>query len=154
MNTYPVITKSMAENAMLAFAGKFAHAIHHGAIIFLYGPLGAGKTTFVRGFLYGLGYKGKVKSPTYTLVEPYEIAQRKIFHFDLYRLTHTDELEQMGIRDYFTQDSICLIEWPENGMGLLPKADVACHIAFNNEEREVRIEALSETGSEIVHLCE
>ena len=154
MKTYPVIKKSFSENEMLAFAGQFARSIHHGAIIFLYGPLGAGKTTFVRGFLSALGYTGKVKSPTYTLVEPYEVADKKIFHFDLYRLTHADELEQMGIRDYFTNDSICLIEWPENGMALLPQADVACYIAFKNEIRDVRIEALSDKGSEIVRLCE
>lgn len=150
MNTYPVIEKWLAEKEMLEFAGQFAHAVDNGTIIFLYGSLGSGKTTFTRGFLYGLGYEGKVKSPTYTLVEPYELDERKIFHFDLYRLTHPDELEQMGIRDYFTHDSICLVEWPENGFSLLPSADVACYFEFKNEGREVRIEALSDKGSEIV----
>ena len=150
MNTYPVIEKWLTENEMLAFAGQFAHEVDSGTIIFLYGPLGAGKTTFMRGFLYGLGYKGKVKSPTYTLVEPYDVDQKKIFHFDLYRLIHPDELEQMGIREYFTHDSICFIEWPENGFSLLPAADVACHFAIKNEGRDVRIEALSVKGSEIV----
>jgi tRNA threonylcarbamoyladenosine biosynthesis protein TsaE len=155
MNHYPVIEKWLAEKEMLAFAETFARKVDGGTIIFLYGSLGAGKTTFTRGFLHGLGYVGKVKSPTYTLVEPYEVGERKIFHFDLYRLTHPDELEQMGIRDYFTEDSICLIEWPENGFSLLPTADVACHFAFNKEGREVRIEALSDKGSGIVHrLCE
>jgi tRNA threonylcarbamoyladenosine biosynthesis protein TsaE len=139
-----------SEEEMLAFAAKVAQAINPGIIIFLDGPLGAGKTTFARGFLRGLGYQGKVKSPTYTLVEPYHLAEKIIFHFDLYRLIHASELEQIGIRDYFMHDSICLIEWPEKGSPLLPNADLVFHIVFHKEQREIKIEARSEKGSEIL----
>jgi tRNA threonylcarbamoyladenosine biosynthesis protein TsaE len=151
MKKNPVIKKKFAnENEMHAFASKFAHAILAGAVIYLSGPLGVGKTTFTRGFLRGLGYTDKVKSPTYTLVEPYEIADKKIFHFDLYRLMDANELELLGVRDYFTQDAICLIEWPEKGFPFLSAADLNCQIAFHGTEREMTIEADSENGIQIL----
>lgn len=136
------------ENDMLAFGARFAAAIEGGAIIFLNGSLGAGKTTFTRGFLRHLGYTAKVKSPTYTLVEPYDIDGRMIFHFDLYRLDNPGELEFIGIQDYFTSDAICIVEWPDKGFPLLPAPDLVCDIIFNKTGRDIVIEAQSEKGQE------
>jgi tRNA threonylcarbamoyladenosine biosynthesis protein TsaE len=139
-----------SEQAMLEFASRVAKAIESGAVIFLNGPLGAGKTTFTRGFLRAFGYHGKVKSPTYTLVEPYEFDGQVIFHFDFYRLDNASELEHIGLNEYFTRHSICLIEWPEKGFPLLPTPDVICDIAFAGEGREVRVEAGTERGERIL----
>ena len=138
------------EEEMLSFAFEFAKFVEPGSIIFLDGQLGAGKTTFTRGFLRGLGYQQKVKSPTYTLVEPYEVSGKKIFHFDLYRLENAAELEEIGIRDYFTQDAICVIEWPEKGWPLLPSPDLVCHFVMSGAGREVEIEAISDRGEEMI----
>jgi tRNA threonylcarbamoyladenosine biosynthesis protein TsaE len=137
-----------SEKDMLNFGARLAAAIQGGAIIFLNGPLGAGKTTLTRGFLQQLGYTAKVKSPTYTLVEPYDINGRMIFHFDFYRLNSPAELEFIGIQDYFTPDAICLIEWPEKGFPLLPAPDLICDIIFNKTGRDIVITAQSEKGQE------
>lgn len=129
---------------------QLTKAIDEGAVIFLYGLLGAGKTTFVRGFLRGLGYQEKVKSPTYTLVESYEVAGRSVFHFDFYRLTDPEELQYIGIKEYFFSSAICLIEWPEKGLSLLPTPDLACYIEFAGEGRQIRLEACSVRGKTIL----
>ena len=127
------------EKEMMQLGGKIADKFPRGGIVLLHGDLGVGKTTLVRGLLRHLGYKGTVKSPTYTLVEPYQFAERMIYHFDLYRLGDPEELEYMGGRDYWNEDALCLIEWPEMAQGYLPKADMALSLFHHAEERLVHI---------------
>lgn len=121
-----------------------------GLFIHLSGELGAGKTTFVRGFLRSMGYEGIVKSPTYTLVESYEQLTKVVYHFDLYRLNYPMELENIGIRDYFEKEVICLIEWPEKAGTLLPSPDLKIEIAYFDEKRQLTMTALSDRGSHVV----
>ncbi|MEQ8801007.1 tRNA (adenosine(37)-N6)-threonylcarbamoyltransferase complex ATPase subunit type 1 TsaE [Haliea sp.] len=138
------------EDAMVALGAALADASEPGLVVYLQGDLGMGKTTFCRGFIQGLGHVGAVKSPTYTLVEPYRLGQLDVFHFDLYRLGDPAELEFIGIRDYFTADSLCLVEWPERGVGALPPADLAITIVSAGSSRSVRARAGSVPGSRVL----
>lgn len=135
---------------MEALGARLAPHLRPGMLVFLHGPLGAGKTTLVGGVLHALGHRGAVKSPTYTLVEPYVVGDSRVYHFDLYRLRDPEELEFLGMRDYLQGQGVALVEWPEHGAGFLPAPDVAIFIAIEADQRIVRYESQSERGAAIV----
>ncbi|MCG6968174.1 MAG: tRNA (adenosine(37)-N6)-threonylcarbamoyltransferase complex ATPase subunit type 1 TsaE [Gammaproteobacteria bacterium] len=141
------------ENQMLAFGERLAQGVGRsdaGCVIYLNGELGAGKTTLTRGLLRGLGHQGAVKSPTFTLVEPYELEKRRVFHFDLYRLNDPEELEYVGIRDYFAQGNVIVVEWPDYGAGVLPPPDLIVVIEYRDKGREVEVQGASPRGDSLL----
>jgi tRNA threonylcarbamoyladenosine biosynthesis protein TsaE len=136
------------ETAMLQLGARLSRALKPGMIVFLEGDLGMGKTTLARGIVQSLGHSGAVKSPTYTLVEPYEMSDLTLYHFDLYRLGDAEELEFMGIRDYFGPHSIALVEWSGRGEGVLPPPDLVVTIEPQGTGRTLAFEAHSKRGVE------
>ena len=138
------------EAATLACGDKFSRMMANGLVVYLHGDLGAGKTTFVRGVLHGLGHVGKVKSPTYTLVEPYTIFNYNIYHFDLYRFIDEEEWDATGFRDYFNAQSICMIEWPEKAAHVLPEPDIHVHLSQYQNGRKVHFSAGSPLGKKCI----
>jgi tRNA threonylcarbamoyladenosine biosynthesis protein TsaE len=134
------------EEATLAFGRELAHALPGGLVAFLYGDLGAGKTTFARAFLRELGVGERVKSPTYSLVEGYEIGERRAFHLDLYRIADPGELEWLGLDSLAEPGAIVLVEWPERGAGALPPVDLELHFRHADGGRAVSFEARTALG--------
>ncbi len=141
------------EKDTIAMGMELGRKISPGVIAFFKGELGAGKTTFIRAMLGGLGFHGKVKSPTFTIVEEYELENGPLFHFDFYRLSDPEELEYIGIFEYFRENAIVLIEWPEKGEGFLPKPDLILDFSVPDMPemgRHLSIESQSEKGDKVL----
>ncbi|WP_439101587.1 tRNA (adenosine(37)-N6)-threonylcarbamoyltransferase complex ATPase subunit type 1 TsaE [Congregibacter sp.] len=134
------------EDAVVAFGGDLARVMPPGTTLYLHGELGVGKTTLTRGIAQGLGHGGAVKSPTYTLVEPYLDLATPLYHFDLYRLGDPEELEYLGIRDYFDGRALVVVEWPERGGDFLPQPDVEIRLAVSDAGRRLQISAYGDAG--------
>jgi tRNA threonylcarbamoyladenosine biosynthesis protein TsaE len=135
------------ESETLRFAESMASHLLPGMNLYLKGELGAGKTTFVRGLLRGLGYQDKVKSPTYTLVESYNFEKFTIYHFDLYRFKGEHEWDDAGFREYVNETSICLIEWPEKAGGILPEPDISIELSHEPFGRHLHMIGFTPIGS-------
>lgn len=144
-------TVAMGENiAKIVLQQHTLQQNQQSLVVFLNGDLGAGKTTLTRGFVRAMGHKGNVKSPTYTLVEPYELPPWQVYHFDLYRLSDPEELEYMGIRDYFSDHCCCFIEWPEKGAGVLANADIIINIVYQDEQRLIEFVSCTSRGEGVL----
>lgn len=137
-------------DAQEALGRALATALAGRGVVYLQGDLGAGKTTLTRGILRGYGHAGNVKSPTYTLVEPYDLGTVIAYHFDLYRLTDPEELELLGIRDYCRPDTLSIIEWPDRGQPFLPPADLTITIRTLTDGRELEFVAHNEKGEAVL----
>lgn len=140
------------EDATQKCAASFSRALSPGLVIYLYGELGAGKTSFVRGLLRGLGFQGKVKSPSYSLLESYPLAAFILHHFDLYRLNEAEEWQDSGFNDCFGANDICLVEWPQKAHRYLPCADIELHFEYGGPQcRHIAFNALSLTGQQCLN---
>ncbi len=139
------------ETATAQLGAALGHVLRPGMTIHLHGELGAGKTFLTREILRAMGYTGRVKSPTYTLLEPYSVELRghtiEVLHFDLYRMSSPQEFVEAGFRDYFGSHKICIVEWPEQAGDLLPAADIDLFITAEDEARTVELRANSELGA-------
>lgn len=145
-----LVIRADSERKQELIGMALSRVVPSSCLIYLTGDLGAGKTTLARGFLRGLGHTGSVKSPTYTLIEPYEIGNRRCYHLDLYRLSDPDEIEFLGLRDMLQDDAIMLVEWPEQGQGALPEPDLLIRIRYLEDGRELVIEAETDSGARLM----
>src|SRR5688572_11146990 len=141
------ITRFLAtEPDTLALGAALAPGMRAGMVVYLRGDLGSGKTTLARGLLHALGVAGRIKSPTFTLVEPYIVSSLYLYHFDFYRFKRSSEWVDSGFRDYFNQESLCIVEWPEKAGGQLPAPDVTIQMSVEDNGRAVTLNAGSEQG--------
>jgi tRNA threonylcarbamoyladenosine biosynthesis protein TsaE len=138
------------EAATIAYGQRLAKAINSKGLLTLSGNLGSGKTTLCRGLIQSYGHSGAVKSPTYTLVEPYEIGDKRIYHFDLYRMEDPEELEFIGLWDYLTQEALIIIEWPEKAFGVLPPADLAIQLEQQEKGRKITCSSNTSLGEAVL----
>jgi tRNA threonylcarbamoyladenosine biosynthesis protein TsaE len=138
------------ESATAAFGAALARALVPGLVIYLHGDLGAGKTALTRALLHACGYPGTVKSPTYTLAEPYRVtldgAAVNVIHYDLYRMSSPEEFLDAGFREDFDGHNICIVEWPDKGAPVLPAPDVNITLSVSEPGRELELQALSPLG--------
>jgi tRNA threonylcarbamoyladenosine biosynthesis protein TsaE len=145
------VTTSLAdETATLSLGAQLASVLSPGLKLYVSGDLGAGKTTLARGLLRALGYRGRVKSPTFTLVELYKFSNLCLYHFDFYRFDSPDEWEDAGFREVFGSDAVCLVEWPEKAAAALPTPDLKIRLEHTGRGRLARIEAMTEAGRRCV----
>lgn len=150
MSPSPVVLELPDEAAQVALGTRLGRACGTDALVFLRGELGAGKTTLTRGLLRALGHAGAVKSPTYTLIEPYDLPAGRVNHLDLYRIGDPGELEYLGLGELFDVRALTLVEWPERGKGGLPTPDLDVTIEHRPAGRRVTIEATSRHGIDIL----
>ena len=139
------------EAATRALGARLARVIEAGLALYLHGDLGSGKTTLARGLLRGLGYQGRVKSPTYTLVELYTVSRLNLYHFDFYRFKDPKEWRDAGLNEYFNDAAVCLVEWPEKAARLLPAADLDIALEFAGDGRDLSVRAGTESGKACLH---
>lgn len=139
------------EAATRALGARLARVLEPGLALYLHGELGSGKTTLARGLIQGLGFEGRVKSPTYALVELYTVSRLNLYHFDFYRFKDPKEWRDAGFNEYFNDASICLVEWPEKAAGLLPAADLDITLEFAGDGRDLSIRAGTESGKACLH---
>ncbi len=138
------------EQATRRLGEALAAAIEDGLQVHLEGEMGTGKTCLVRALIQALGHAGPVRSPTYTLVEPYHAGARDIWHLDLYRLTDPEELAFLGVRDLSDPRAIVLVEWPRRGTGMLPPADLEIELLYRTDGREARLRSKSPRGEPVL----
>jgi tRNA threonylcarbamoyladenosine biosynthesis protein TsaE len=152
---HPITVHLHEEAGTLALGASLGHALSPGLTIYLHGDLGAGKTALTRAMLHALGHQGHVKSPTYTLAEPYMInlagQTASLIHFDLYRMASDEEFLDAGFRDHFNHQTICVIEWPEKAEKVLPPPDISITLTVVGEGRDVELQALSDQGAECLN---
>jgi tRNA threonylcarbamoyladenosine biosynthesis protein TsaE len=148
----PKLTAQLAsETATLALGAKLAAVLEPALKIWLLGNLGSGKTTLARGLLRALGHPGPVKSPTYSLIEPYVVSRLNLYHFDFYRINCPEEFLDAGLEEYFSETGVCIVEWPQRAVPYLPSPDLVITLSPHEHGRQATITAKTETGRRCIN---